>query len=79
MMSVELKSGLAAKNKRAARDLRNAHKCICFQVRALFTEHKVSTILVLGGSGDYFEVADTVVMMDCFVPKYVCVHCVCAA
>lgn len=30
---------------------------------------KVSSILVIGGCGDYFEVADTVIMMDCYVPK----------
>lgn len=28
----------------------------------------VSTILVLGGSGDYFDVADTVIRMDAYVP-----------
>jgi predicted ABC-class ATPase len=35
----------------------------------------VSTVLVLGGSGDYFEAADTVVMMDEFAPRYVCIRC----
>lgn len=39
------------------------------QIRGLYMDHGVSTILVLGGSGDYFEVADTVVMMDCFSPR----------
>lgn len=29
----------------------------------------MSSILVIGGCGDYFEVADTVIMMDCYVPK----------
>lgn len=29
----------------------------------------VSTILVIGGSGDYFDVADTIICMDCFKPK----------
>mmetsp|Transcript_9383 Transcript_9383/g.32644 ORF Transcript_9383/g.32644 Transcript_9383/m.32644 type:complete len:469 (+) Transcript_9383:687-2093(+) len=29
----------------------------------------VSTVLVVGGCGDYFDVADTVVMMDSFVPR----------
>lgn len=29
----------------------------------------VSCILVIGGSGDYFDVADVVVCMDCFRPK----------
>lgn len=39
------------------------------KVRTLYEEKKVSTILVIGGSGDYFEVADTVIMMDEYVPK----------
>ncbi|CAM9695590.1 unnamed protein product [Discosporangium mesarthrocarpum] len=30
---------------------------------------KVSSVLVIGGCGDYFEVADTVIMMDCYAPK----------
>lgn len=38
------------------------------KVRQLFTEHRVSTILVMGGSGDYFDVADTVIAMDNFQP-----------
>ncbi len=31
----------------------------------------MSSILVLGGSGDYFEVADTVIAMDSYVPAEV--------
>ncbi|WP_188456712.1 ABC-ATPase domain-containing protein [Virgibacillus oceani] len=31
----------------------------------------VSTILVMGGSGDYFSVADDVIMMDEYIPKNV--------
>jgi predicted ABC-class ATPase len=31
-------------------------------------ERGVSTILVLGGSGDYFDVADTVIRMDAYMP-----------
>jgi predicted ABC-class ATPase len=38
------------------------------KVRPLFTDYGVSTILVAGGSGEYFEVADTIIMMDEFVP-----------
>ncbi|GBG24523.1 Hypothetical Protein FCC1311_007422 [Hondaea fermentalgiana] len=38
------------------------------KVRALYDTHGVSTILVIGGAGDYFEVADTVVMMDSYKP-----------
>lgn len=33
------------------------------RVREIFDHFKVSTILVMGGSGDYFDVADTVIMM----------------
>lgn len=29
----------------------------------------VSTVLVMGGSGDYFDVADTVIMMDTYEPR----------
>lgn len=36
------------------------------KVRQLYEEHGVSTILVLGGSGDYFAVADHVLMMDSY-------------
>ncbi|NLC68009.1 MAG: ABC-ATPase domain-containing protein [Clostridiaceae bacterium] len=43
------------------------------RVRQLYTEYGVSTILVVGGSGDYFDVADTVIMMDEYVPKDVTV------
>ncbi|MBN2056077.1 ABC-ATPase domain-containing protein, partial [bacterium] len=34
------------------------------KVEALFRDHGVSTILVMGGSGDYFEKADTVLLLD---------------
>lgn len=36
------------------------------KIRQLYREYGVSTILVMGGSGDYFEVADTVIVMDNF-------------
>lgn len=39
------------------------------KVRSLYDTRKVSSILVIGGCGDYFEVADTVIMMDCYAPK----------
>jgi predicted ABC-class ATPase len=39
------------------------------RVRALWRDHGVSTVLVLGGSGDYFEVADLVVAMKRFRPE----------
>jgi len=38
------------------------------RVRQLYEEHGVSTILVLGGSGDYFDAADTVTMLDQYCP-----------
>jgi predicted ABC-class ATPase len=38
------------------------------KVRQLYEQRGVSTILVLGGSGDYFQVADTVIMMDEYRP-----------
>ncbi|NGO07007.1 ABC-ATPase domain-containing protein [Streptomyces sp. HC44] len=37
-------------------------------VRSLHRDHGVSTVLVMGGSGDYLEVADRVVMMDAYRP-----------
>ncbi len=39
------------------------------KVRQLKEELSVSTILVMGGSGDYFDVADIVIMMDNYQPK----------
>ncbi|HET7628901.1 MAG TPA: ABC-ATPase domain-containing protein [Bacillales bacterium] len=38
------------------------------KVKQLHEDYEVSTILVMGGSGDYFDVADTVVMMDQYRP-----------
>lgn len=38
------------------------------RVRELYDTLGVSTVLVMGGSGDYFDVADTVIMMRDFVP-----------
>ncbi len=39
------------------------------KVRQLFTDHGISTILVIGGSGDYFDAADTVIAMEHFLPQ----------
>lgn len=39
------------------------------RIRALYAEEGVSSILVIGGAGDYFEVSDLVVMMDCYKPR----------
>jgi predicted ABC-class ATPase len=35
-------------------------------VRSLYDDHGISSILVIGGVGDYFDVADNVIMMDCY-------------
>lgn len=39
------------------------------RVRELYTQHGVSSVIVMGGSGDYFDVADTVIMMDAYEPR----------
>ncbi len=41
------------------------------KVRQLYTDYGISTVLVMGGSGDYFDVADTVIAMDEFRPQEV--------
>lgn len=41
------------------------------RVRPLYDEHGVSTLLVIGGSGDYFDVADTVIALQEYVPRLV--------
>jgi len=38
------------------------------KVRLLYKDYGVSTVLVLGGSGDYLDVADTVIGLDTYVP-----------
>lgn len=38
------------------------------KVRQLYADYNVSTVLVIGGSGDYFDVADNVIMMDEYTP-----------
>lgn len=38
------------------------------RIEELRDEHDVSTLLVLGGSGDYLDVADLVLRMDAYVP-----------
>ena len=35
-------------------------------VRSLYDDKGISSVLVIGGAGDYFDKADTVVMMDCY-------------
>ncbi|MEB3268203.1 MAG: P-loop domain-containing protein, partial [Leptolyngbya sp.] len=39
------------------------------KVRQLYEDHGVSTLLVMGGSGDYFDMADTVIALDSYVPQ----------
>nr|WP_225938801.1 ABC-ATPase domain-containing protein [Kovacikia minuta] len=39
------------------------------KIRQLYVDHGVSTILVMGGSGDYFDVADTVIALQDFQPQ----------
>ncbi len=38
------------------------------KVRPLYQDHGISSILVIGGSGDYFSVADQVICMDHYLP-----------
>ena len=38
------------------------------RVRELFVEHGVSTVLVMGGSGDYLDAADTVIQLTDYRP-----------
>ncbi|RLN61839.1 hypothetical protein BBJ29_003865 [Phytophthora kernoviae] len=39
------------------------------KVRALYEQCGVSSVLVIGGAGDYFSVADHVIMMDSYEPR----------
>jgi len=41
------------------------------RARSLYEDLGVSTILVMGGSGDYFDVADLVIAMEEYVPREV--------
>lgn len=38
------------------------------RIRGLYLHEGVSSILVIGGAGDYFDVSDWVIMMDCYNP-----------
>ncbi|NOZ53437.1 MAG: ABC-ATPase domain-containing protein [Gammaproteobacteria bacterium] len=42
---------------------------LVFRIRELYEKHGVSTVIVMGGSGDYFDIADTTIMMDAYQPK----------
>lgn len=35
-------------------------------VRSLYADHQISTIMVVGGTGEYFSVADRILLMDCY-------------
>lgn len=41
------------------------------RVRQLYDEHGVSSVIVVGGSGDYLDVADTVIAMEEYTPRLV--------
>ena len=41
------------------------------RVRPLWEQHGISTIVAIGGSGDYFDVADTVISVEDYVPRNV--------
>ena len=38
------------------------------KARSLYTQHGVSTIIVIGGLGDWLSVSDNVIAMDSYVP-----------
>lgn len=40
-------------------------------VKNIYEKKDISTILVVGSSGDYFDIADTVIQMDAYEPKNV--------
>ena len=39
------------------------------RIQGLSDDYGISVVLVMGGSGDFFEVADRVIMMDNYIPK----------
>ncbi|WP_062309451.1 ABC-ATPase domain-containing protein [Alicyclobacillus sendaiensis] len=39
------------------------------KARQLFDEYGISTVLVVGGLGDYFDIADCVIKMEAYVPQ----------
>ena len=39
------------------------------KVRQLYTDYGISTVMVMGGSGDYFDVADRVIALDNYLPQ----------
>jgi predicted ABC-class ATPase len=41
------------------------------RMEELFSGYGISTILVMGGSGDYFQCADCIIAMDVYLPRLV--------
>jgi predicted ABC-class ATPase len=41
------------------------------KVRALYSEHGVSTVIVIGGLGDWLSVSDNVIAMDSYIPRII--------
>jgi predicted ABC-class ATPase len=41
------------------------------KVQALYRDKGVSSIIVLGGTGDYFDIADNIIMIDNYIPEEV--------
>jgi len=39
---------------------------LLYRIQDLSKKHQISTIIVMGGSGDYFDIADQVLMLDCY-------------
>jgi predicted ABC-class ATPase len=39
------------------------------KARSLYTQHGISTIIVIGGLGDWLSIADNIVAMDAYVPR----------
>ena len=42
---------------------------LLYRIRELYEQHGVSSVIVMGGSGDYFDIADNVIMMDTYEPR----------
>lgn len=42
---------------------------LVYRIRELYQLLGISSVVVMGGSGDYFDIADTVIMMDAYEPK----------
>ena len=42
---------------------------LVYRIRELYESYGISSVIVMGGSGDYFDIADTVIMMDSYEAK----------